>query len=61
MWFDIPTQAVWFSFGTAPGSEHIRHLSSKAWMESSEQMHLVGFDGEVILSPGQIPRNWFQM
>ena len=57
---NIPTQAVWSSFGTSPTS-HMAHLSLKACIDPAGHLQSNGFSEVGTLSPGQMPKNFYEM
>ena len=57
---NIPTQAVWSSFGTSPTS-HMTHLSLKACIDPAGHLQSNGFSEVGTLSPGQMPKNFCEL
>ena len=59
--YNIPTQALWSSFGTSSPMEHITHLSSKSSIESLRQVQSSSFSEVGTLSPGQMPKMYIKL
>ena len=57
----IPTQAVWSSLGTSSPIVHMAHLSSKSWIDPAGHLQSSGFSEVGTLSPGQMPKNFYEM
>ena len=58
---NIPTQAVWSSLGTSSPIAHMAHLSSKSWIDPAGHLQSSGFSEVGTLSPGQMPKNFYEM
>ena len=58
---NIPTQAVWSSLGTSSPIAHMAHLSSKSWIDPVGHLQSSGFSEVGTLSPGQMPKNFYEM
>ena len=58
---NIPTQAVWSSLGTSSPIAHMAHLSSKSCIDPAGHLQSSGFSEVGTLSPGQMPKNFYEM